>query len=60
VATTANEDYSDKAKIMLLELQVKALTEQRDNLLQLLEQNQAFALSLGEFKCSVCAQKIGL
>jgi hypothetical protein len=51
---------SDQAKIMLLELQVKALTEQRDSLLQILEQNQLFALqSQVGFRCMSCMQNYG-
>ncbi len=50
---------SDQAKIMLLELQVKALTEQRDSLLQILEQNQLFAMSQVGFRCMSCMQKHG-
>jgi hypothetical protein len=50
---------SDQAKIMLLELQVKALTEQRDSLLQILEQNQLFALSHVGFRCMSCMQQHG-
>jgi hypothetical protein len=47
---------SDQAKIMLLELQVKALTEQRDNLLRILEQNQVFATSQIVCQCLGCMQ----
>jgi hypothetical protein len=56
-ASSSSGEQSDQAKIMLLELQVKALTEQRDNLLQILEQNQAFALAQIGFKCMSCAQR---
>ena len=50
---------SDQAKIMLLELQVKAITEQRDSLLQILEQNQLFAMSQVGYTCMSCMQKNG-
>jgi hypothetical protein len=56
-ASTASGEASDQAKIMLLELHVKALTEQRDNLLQILEQNQAFALAQIGYKCISCSQR---
>jgi hypothetical protein len=48
---------SDQAKIMLLELQVKAITEQRDSLLQILEQNQVFAMTQLGFRCMSCMQR---
>ncbi len=45
---------------MLLELQVKALTEQRDNLLRILEQNQVFATqSQIVCQCLACLQMQG-
>ena len=51
---------SDQAKIMLLELQVKALTEQRDNLLRIFEQNQVFATSQIVCQCLACMQAQGM
>ena len=45
---------------MLLELQVKALTEQRDNLLRIFEQNQVFATSQIVCQCLACMQTQGM
>ena len=53
----ATSSGSETAKVLLLELQVNALTEQRDNMLKILAQNEAFAAQRTVL-CTACMQLV--